>query len=61
MADDPNAGRIWGWISEGEFRPLPRWPGVDQVPPFDVTLPSGEIRHVIWKDMLPDERHAPTG
>lgn len=42
--------RVWGWICDGVFRPLPRWPGFEATPPFDVQLPSGEIRRVIWKE-----------
>jgi hypothetical protein len=41
--------RPWGYIDgDGIFRPLPRWPSVDEQPPFDVTLPSGEVRRIIW-------------
>lgn len=43
------AKRSWGWMEDGVFRPLPRWPGWEGVPPCDVTLPSGEVRHVIWQ------------
>jgi hypothetical protein len=52
------ARRVWGYICEGEFRPLPRWPGVDQVPPFTVKLPSGEVREIIWdpSEEVSDER-----
>ncbi len=42
--------RRWGWIVNGEFRPLPIEPLLDAglgPPPFDVTLPSGEVRHVV--------------
>lgn len=53
MADDPNKGRTWGYMVDGEFRPLPRWPGVQEEPPFDVTLPSGEVRRIIWAPEAP--------
>lgn len=42
----------WGWIDEtGEWRELPKVPMMMHLgpPPFDVTLPSGEVRHVIYK------------
>lgn len=46
--------RSWGFIERGKFIELPKAPilradiGVDG-PPFDVTLPEGEVRHVIYK------------
>lgn len=45
--------RVWGWVHEGKFCPLPRWPGYDHEPPFDVELPSGEVRRVIWQEDAP--------
>jgi hypothetical protein len=43
-------GSIWGFIEEGAFVSLPKRPMVLAnmgPPPFDVTLPSGEVRHII--------------
>lgn len=46
-------GKPWGFITEsGEWIKLPKTPmllaGLGS-PPFDVTLPSGEVRHVVHK------------
>lgn len=50
------AGKDWGFIlPDGNFRALPKRPmilGGYGKPPFDVELPSGEIRHIIES---PDE------
>lgn len=44
-------GLPWGYIGkDGAWRPLPKTPMILAEmgpPPFDVTLPTGEIRHVI--------------
>lgn len=45
-----NDGRIWGFMSGDKFIRLPKQPLLLAElgpPPFDVTLPSGEIRHVV--------------
>ena len=42
--------KFWGFIENGEFVMLPKQPMITAElgpPPFDVTLPSGELRHVI--------------
>ena len=43
-------GEPWGFITAGVWIPLPKQPlllaGLGP-PPFDVRLPSGEIRHVV--------------
>lgn len=50
--------RRWGYMAAGEFRPLPLQPlllaGLGP-PPFDVTLPSGEIRHVVEEPQNAEE------
>lgn len=47
----PDTVRLWGYIlDDGTFRPLPMAPLLGAgmgPPPFDVTLPSGEVRHVV--------------
>lgn len=43
-------GKVWGWMDGDTFRPLPKGPMLMAnlgPPPFDVTLPQGEIRHII--------------
>lgn len=43
-------GPAWGYVRDGVFHPLPKTPlvlGGYPRPPFDVTLSSGEVRHVI--------------
>jgi hypothetical protein len=44
-------GKPWGWIgADGAWRALPKPPLIMAElgpPPFDVRLPSGEVRHVI--------------
>lgn len=43
-------GRVWGHIEDGVFWALPKSPLINAQmgpPPFDVTLPSGKIRHVV--------------
>lgn len=46
-------GLPWGYIIEdGTWRALPKTPMLLAMlgpPPFDVTLPSGEIRHIIHR------------
>jgi hypothetical protein len=46
-------GLPWGYIThDGAWRPLPKTPMLLAElgpPPFDVKLPSGEIRHVVHK------------
>lgn len=48
---DFDDGRPWGYVShDGVWRPLPKTPMILAEmgpPPFRVTLPSGEVRHVI--------------
>lgn len=47
---DPTPGIRWGHIEEGKFVALPKTPlllGGFGRPPFDVTLPNGDVRHVI--------------
>jgi len=48
-------GQLWGYIDrEGVYRPLPKIPMLLAnmgPPPFDVTLPSGEVRHIIDQPM----------
>jgi hypothetical protein len=43
-------GRRWGWIDAGVWHELPKMPmartGLGP-PPFYVSLPSGEVRHVV--------------
>jgi hypothetical protein len=48
-------GRVWGFMLEsGIFIRLPKTPlllaGLGP-PPFDVTLPSGEVRHVVHQPL----------
>lgn len=49
-------GPDWGYIqADGNFRKLPKTPMVLAAlgpPPFPVTLPSGEIRHIIEASSL---------
>ena len=43
-------GKVWGFMLNGAFRRLPKPPllmGNFGRPPFDVTLPTGEVRHII--------------
>jgi hypothetical protein len=50
--------RKWGFMSDEQFIALPKVPmilGGYGPPPFDVTLPSGQIRHVI---AAPDGDHS---
>lgn len=50
-------GKPWGWIDRGQFVPLPKIPLLRNrlgPPPFDVTLPSGEVRHVVHDPSTPD-------
>jgi len=40
----------WGFMEDGVFVALPLRPMLEArlgPPPFDVTLPSGEVRHII--------------
>lgn len=51
MADDNDDGLSWGYVTaEGDWLVLPKGPmllaGMGP-PPFDVTLPSGEVRHIV--------------
>lgn len=50
MTEATDDGRGWGHIEFGVWRPLPKVPmllaGLGP-PPFDVALPSGEVRHVV--------------
>lgn len=59
MAEKTDDGRPWGHLEGGVWRLLPKLPmtlaGMGP-PPFWVTLPSGEVRHVIHD---PDWRPAP--
>lgn len=51
MSDTHDDGMPWGFITEqGDWRVLPKGPMVQGgygPPPFDIKLPSGEIRRVI--------------
>jgi hypothetical protein len=52
-------GREWGHLEFGVWRPLPKRPMLlAQLgpPPFYVSLPSGEVRHVVHD---PDDRPLP--
>lgn len=49
-APDPElVQRPWGYMAGDEFRPLPKQPleMAGKVPPCDVEMPDGSIRHVI--------------
>ncbi|HEY2617486.1 MAG TPA: hypothetical protein VGI78_09135 [Acetobacteraceae bacterium] len=44
------AGPAWGFMLGDAFRQIPKMPLIlagFRAPPFDVTLPTGAIRHVI--------------
>lgn len=47
----PNdTSKRWGFIQHGVFCPLPKMPMLLArlgPPPYDVRLPSGEVRHII--------------
>jgi hypothetical protein len=48
--------RAWGFMEGGKFTPLPKRPMLLAClgpPPFDVELPSGEVRHII-EEPLPE-------
>lgn len=48
--DDRNTPNPWGYVIDGVFRELPKVPMLRAglgPPPFDVTLPSGEVRHIV--------------
>jgi hypothetical protein len=51
LNDEHDDGLPWGWITpDGVWRELPKIPlllGNFGPPPFTVTLPSGQPRHVI--------------
>lgn len=52
MSDTADDERPWGWISDGTWRQLPKGPMLDAglgPPPFSVTLPSNEVRQVIYE------------
>lgn len=52
-------GGEWGHIEKGEFRPLSKRNMLDAEygpPPFDITLPSGEVRGIVSR---PVEAAAP--
>lgn len=45
-----DTSRRWGFMEGGAFVPLPKQPMLNHdlgPPPFDVTLPTGVVRHVI--------------
>jgi hypothetical protein len=51
--DDPEPeddGKTWGYMVDDQFRALPKRPlllaGFTRAP-FDVTLPSGDVRHIV--------------
>jgi hypothetical protein len=50
MAFENDTAKRWGFMENGVFRPLPKIPmlriGLGP-PPFDVEMPSGEIRHIV--------------
>jgi hypothetical protein len=53
LADD---GLSWGYMDNGNWRELPKVPMLLAEmgpPPFDVTLPSGEVRHIIHQPEEP--------
>jgi hypothetical protein len=44
------AGPAWGWMIGDQFRALPKMPLIlagFRTPPFDVQMPSGDIRRVV--------------
>jgi hypothetical protein len=48
--DNLDDGRAWGWIENGTWREIPKVTlmlGGFGPPPFDVTLLSGELRHIV--------------
>ena len=67
MKDDPFAepepeddGKVWGFLlADGSFRQLPKRPlllaGFTRAP-FDVQMPSGEMRHVV-EQPTPEQRN----
>lgn len=57
-----NDGTIWGFVdAAGMFNALPKAPLVQGgfTPPCDVTLPSGDVRHVVTFDAWRLEKSAP--
>lgn len=51
--------KAWGVMEDGRFVPLPKQPMLDAElgpPPFDVTLPHGEVRHIIEDPGTPGQR-----
>ncbi len=56
---DIDDGKPWGFIAaNGKWVELPKTPMLLArlgPPPFDVTLPSGEIRHIIHQPEVVDE------
>lgn len=54
-------GRPWGFMNGGVWVCLPKEPlllGGFGPPPFDVTLPSGVVRHVVHDpEETPDDPH----
>jgi len=47
---DPDPGVAWGFMEDGAFVPLPKPPLVKLeigLPPFDVTLPTEKVRHIV--------------
>lgn len=57
MVDDDRSarddGRVWGWMDDGVFRPLPKGPMLTDgmgPPPFDVTGSFG-VRRVVHDPM----------
>lgn len=47
---DHDDGKVWGHIEGGIFWAIPKYPMLAAglgPPPFNVTLPSGKVRHVV--------------
>lgn len=54
---DQDDGRPWGFMNGETWVPLPKEPmllGGLGPPPFDVTLPSGVVRHVVHEPEVTD-------
>jgi hypothetical protein len=57
MTDEP-----WGFILFGRFIPLPKTPMLMAKlgpPPFDVTLPGAQVRHVVVRPSCTCGEHGP--
>lgn len=52
MKDENDDGREWGYMNGEDFVSLPKTPlllGGFGPPPFEVSLPSGDVRHVVHR------------